>query len=139
MKNVKKTITTILILTMLCSMTAFAAESIYTDEPTALAQIENDSKTELLTCSSTAGTVYAVVGCIYSASWEEGYAGNITSAYFSVDNITVNGTKYTASEVGNAWSSGSSMYKKYKAGSVTVRVGITCDEWGNITMNMQQA
>ena len=55
-----------------------------------------------------------------------------------MDSAFVGGTSYEAEAYGTSWHSGSSFYQVYKIKEVNVyiRLSVTCDEWGNVTLGM---
>ena len=140
MKKLVKMITMVLLGTMLFTTTAFAAEvNPNVNETKSInTQTISDYIVETKQCSSSAGTVVAVVSCTYTGQWDEGYAGWINNASFEISYARIGSTQYTAIPVGQSWYSGSSAYQIYKINNVNVLLSVTMDEWGSASLGMVQ-
>lgn len=140
MKNLVKMIAMVLLGTIFFTTTAFAVEVNSNDNEikSARTQTISDYIVESKQCSSSEGTVVAVVSCSYTGQWNEGEAGWINNASFEIGYARIDLTRYTATPVGQSWYSGSSAYQIYKINNVNVLLSLTMDEWGNATLGMVQ-
>lgn len=138
MKKLIKMIATVLLGIMLFTTTAFAAKV----DPNANeiksinTQTISDYIVDTKQCSSSEGTIVAVVSCSYTGQWDEGYAGWINNASFEISYARIGKTQYNATPVGHSWYSGSSAYQIYKINNVNVLLSVTMDEWGNASLGM---
>lgn len=145
MKKLTKAIAMILIGTMLVSTTAFAApyeEASVDGVELRETQTIDSYKLELKSCSSSKGQIDAIVLCDFVAQWNEGIDGWINSAKFTVRRAWIDDVECAKDKIvisGGVERVGSSMYQNYQIDGEMVRLSITIDEWGNVTMEMVQA
>ncbi len=95
-------------------------------------QINSSYITGLVTC----GNAMATASCIYTVSWDEGYAGWINSATFRCYYAKVGNISYTPVEYGVSWINGPTAYQKYTINGSVYTVYMTVDEWGDVSLGM---
>lgn len=76
------------------------------------------------------------VKCAYTAVWDEGYGGHIASAtFYEATNEYVGGTPVSMSKKGDeSVTVGDSRCMVYYVGSIYVKVTISVDEWGDVSL-----
>lgn len=133
-----KSLAVLIVGIMLFSAMPVSAAELSTPE-TEIETEETQSSSSYIVKTLTYNGVTAVVGCNYTVSWDEGYAGWVNNASFICNYAVINKTEYTPTVYGTAVFSGSSAYQRYKINGSLYKFVLTVDEWGDVTLSMGAA
>lgn len=128
----------------MCNTNVFAAEVTTKEENITVMETQgyndNISGNFVLQYTDDLGDVSIIsfdAHCVFGVQWDEGCTGWVTDAVFSVSNTTVNGVyRHFAPCYDVAKVYGSSKIMDYSVTSnYKIRVMLSCDEWGEVTLS----